>query len=195
MLQDPDVTDLLHAWSRGEHTALDRLIPMVFDELHRMASFYLQREARGHTLQPTALINEVYLRMFGEKTQGWENRKQFFGFSAKLMRHVLVDHARARRATKRGGEAVSVPFEEAMGIGLATNVDVIALDLALQRLAEIAPRQVEVVQLRYFVGLTVPEVADVLELSPATVKREWQAAKFWLHRALHPAPKAALASS
>ncbi len=181
-----DVTQLLQAWSRGEADALERLVPLVYRDLHQMATFYFQRESETHTLQPTALVNEVYLRMSmsGEENLAWDNRRQFFGFAAKLMRHVLVDHARTRTALKRGNGAIHLSLEDVHGVTIKSDVDVVALNEVLEQLSKIDPRQAEVVQLRFFIGLTVEEIAELLEVSCSTVKREWRAAKFWLHRKL-----------
>ena len=163
---------------------MTRLIPLVYDDLHAMASFYFQREARGHTLQPTALVNEVYLRLGGSGKLEWQNRRQFFGFAAKLMRNILVDHARTGGAQKRGNNAVHLSLEEVLGLSLDSGVDLISLNDLLDRLSEIDERQAEIVQLRFFVGLTVEETARLLVLSSSTVKREWKAARFWLYRKL-----------
>jgi len=188
MPSDSEITELLHSWSRGDSHALGRLVVLVFDELHRMAARYLHHEAKHHSLQPTALINQVYIELFGTKTSGWNSRKQFFAFASKLMRHLLINHARAKQATKRGGETVQIPLDAVLSAGTSPNLDILALDLALQELKTIAPRQAEIVEMRFFTGLTVTETADVLDLSPATVKREWSAAKFWLRAALSDSP-------
>ena len=190
MYSDADVTQLLQAWSDGDPAALERLIPLVYDDLHAMASHYFRRESETHTLQPTALVNEVYLRLFSEKELYWHNRRQFFGFAAKLMRHILVDHARSASALKRGNDAVHLSFEEMHGLSLPTDIDIVAMNEALDRLATIDPRQAEIVTLRFYIGLSVLEVASLLDLSDSTVKREWRAAKYWLHRQLGSDQKA-----
>jgi len=188
MYTDADVTQLLQSWSAGDLTALDGLIPLVYDDLHAMATFYFRRESETHTLQPTALVNEVYLRLFGEGNLRWENRRQFFGFASKLMRHVLVDHARGSAALKRGNDAVHLPIHEVLGLASEAEIDFVALNEVLDQLAEIDPRQAEIVSLRFFVGLTVEEISRVLAISPSTIKREWRAAKFWLYRKLTDKP-------
>src|SRR5438128_2083321 len=178
----PNVTDLLIAWSGGNKEALDELIPLVYDELRRQAARYLRHERAGHTLQTTALIHEAYLRLIDQKNVHWQNRAHFFGIAAQLMRRILVDHARTRKRAKRGGSDIRVPLEDAMAIARAPQLDVVALDEALNRLAEIDEQQGKIVELRFFSGLTVEETAEVLGISPATVKRDWSMAKAWLHR-------------
>jgi RNA polymerase sigma factor (TIGR02999 family) len=177
------VTELLLAWGRGDETARDELVGAVYAELRRRAGAYLRRERPGHTLQPTALVNEVYLRLVDQKSVRWESRSQFFGLAAQLMRRILVDHARSRRAGKRGGGLMPVTFDEELA-GPGAGVDVAALDDALVALAALDPRQGRVVELRYFGGLSIEETAEVLGLSAATVKREWTMARAWLHREL-----------
>jgi RNA polymerase sigma factor (TIGR02999 family) len=185
---DPsDVTGLLRAWGAGEAGALDRLVPIVYGELRRQARRYLAREPEGHTLQTTALVHEAYLRLVDQRYARWESRTQFFAVAAQVMRRVLVDHARAHGAAKRGGAAISVPLEESTAPVPEPDVDVVALDEALTRLAAFDPRQARVVELRYFAGLDVGEAAEVLGVSPATVKRDWTVARAWLRRELAPA--------
>jgi len=174
--------------NRGE---LDKLIPLVYDELHRQAHRYLQRERPHHTLQTTALINEVYLRLVAQKDVRWENRAQFFGLAANMMRRILVDYAKTKHRDKRGGDIPPLPLEEALSLaepaaGEMTKIDLIALDKALNQLAETDRQQSKVVELRYFSGLTVEETAEVLGISTATVKRDWNVAKAWLHKAVQP---------
>ena len=176
------VTDLLLAWSGGDERARDELVGAVYAELRRRAGAYLRHERPGHTLQPTALVHEVYLRLVDQKSVRWESRSQFFGLAAQLMRRILVDHARARSAGKRGGGLMPVTFDEEVA-GRA-GVDVAALDDALLALAALDARQGRVVELRYFGGLSIEETAEVLGLSAATVKREWTMARAWLHREL-----------
>ena len=176
------VTELLHAWSDGDKTALDQLVPVVYDELRRQASRYLRREAEGHTLQTTALVNEAYLRLVDQKNIRWQNRAQFFGIAAQLMRRILVDHARAKHRAKRGGHDVRVTLDDAVAIAANQEIDLIALDAALDRLAQIDEQQSKVVEMRFFSGLNVEETAEALRVSPATVKRDWNVAKAWLYR-------------
>lgn len=176
------VTELLHAWSDGDKTALDELLPVVYDELRRQASRYLRRENAGHTLQTTALVNEAYLRLVDQKNMRWENRAQFFGIAAQLMRRILVDHARAKQRAKRGGGDLRITLDEAMALAANREIDLVALDAALNRLADIDQQQSKVVELRFFSGLNVEETAAALSISPATVKRDWSVAKAWLYR-------------
>ena len=176
------VTELLHAWSDGDTAALDQLVPVVYDELRRQASRYLRREQGGHTLQTTALVNEAYLRLVDQKNIRWQNRAQFFGIAAQLMRRILVDHARAKHRAKRGGRDIRVTLDEAVAIAANQEIDLIALDAALDRLAQIDEQQSKVVEMRFFSGLNVEETAEVLGISPATVKRDWNVAKAWLYR-------------
>ena len=184
MQSDHDVTLLLVAWRDGDREALDRLIPIVHHELRRLAGHYMRGERRDHTLQTSALINEAYLRLVDHTTIAWQNRAHFFGVAANAMRRVLVDHARARGFEKRGAGAHAVPLEEAALLAGGRDEELVALDEALGELERIDARKVRVIELRYFAGLTGEEVAEVLGLSPATVQREWQAARLWLLRAL-----------
>jgi RNA polymerase sigma factor (TIGR02999 family) len=177
-----NVTDLLINWGEGDKEALDQLVPLVYEELRRQAARYLRRERVGHTLQTTALIHEAYLRLVDQTNVRWQNRAQFFGIAAKLMRRILVDHARTKKRAKRGGSDVRVSFTEAKISEKVQELDVVALDEALDRLAEIDEQQSKIVELRFFSGLTVEETAEVLAISPATVKRDWSVAKAWLHR-------------
>jgi RNA polymerase sigma-70 factor, ECF subfamily len=177
-----NITQLLAAWSAGDKAALDALIPIVYDELRRQASRYLRRERPGHTLQTTALINEAYLRLVDQKSMRWQNRAQFFGIAAQLMRRILVDHARAKHRAKRGGSDVRVSLTDATSITKDPDLDLVELDEALTRLAEIDPQQSKIVELRFFSGLNVEETAAALNISAATVKRDWSIAKAWLHR-------------
>ena len=179
------VSYLLHRWSGGDRAALDQLLPLVYDELHRMARRYMQQQPDGHTLQTTALIHEAYLRLMGQEEKYWENRAHFFGVAAQAMRHILVDYARARQTAKRGGEARTVTLEEAVFVSDERAAEVVALDDALVELARLAPRQSSVVELRYFGGLSVTEIAEVLQVSTDTVTRDWNQAKAWLYRALN----------
>ncbi len=178
------VTDLLQAWGRGDSAALDRLIPIVYEELRRQASRYLRRERPGHTLQTTGVVHEAYLRLVDQRQADWQNRAQFFGVAAQMMRRVLIDHARSKQAVKRGGAGIQVTLEDATVAAAERGVDVIELDEALSRLAALDPQQAKVVELRYFTGLGIEETAQVLGISPATVKREWAMARAWLRREL-----------
>jgi RNA polymerase sigma factor (TIGR02999 family) len=183
MPQTPqNVTELLIGWSKGDKEVLDTLVPLVYDELRRQASRYLRRERVGHTLQTTALIHEAYLRLIDQKNVQWQNRAHFFGIAAQLMRRILVDHARTKKRAKRGGSNIRVSFNDANAMAQGQDLDIVALDEALERLAEIDEQQSRIVELRFFSGLTVDETAEVLGISAATVKRDWSMAKAWLHR-------------
>ncbi len=177
-----DVTMLLNAWSDGKQDALDELMPLVYQELRKLARSYLRAERPEHTLQPTALVNEAYLRLVDQRNVRWQNRRHFFGIAAQLMRRILVDHARKRQSEKRGGGEALIPFEEAKGVPVKAR-DLVALDDALKDFATIDPRSAKIVELRQFGGLSIDETAEVLEISPATVKRDWTLAKAWLRRA------------
>ncbi len=181
---DHDVTELLQEWHAGDRQALDELMPRVFDELRLIARSYFAREASGHTLQPTALVNEVFLRLVDADRVDWQCRAQFFGIAARLMRCVLVDHARSRRAAKRGGVAHHTAIDVDDLAPEGRNVDLIALDDALEDLARINPEGSRVVEMRYFTGLTLEEIAEVLGVSRTTAKRKWRTARLWLHREL-----------
>ncbi len=181
---DHDVTQLLQEWHAGDQQALDQLMPRVFDELRLIARSYFAREAPGHTLQPTALVNEVFLRLVDADRVDWQCRAQFFGIAARLMRCVLVDHARAHRAAKRGGGARRTSIEVDQLALAGREVDLIALDDALEELARINPEGSRLVEMRYFTGLTLEEIAEVLGVSRTTVKRKWRTARIWLHRQL-----------
>ena len=186
----PHITRLLKDWHAGDDAALDNLLPTVIEELRRIARRHLAREAPGHTLQPTALVNEVYLRLAGRRAD-LESRIHFFAFAARLMREILVDHARARRTRKRGGDAQRVDFEAALGVAVNVAVDldtVLAVDDALRRLEALDAEQSRIVEMRYFSGLTLPEIAEVMEISLATVERRWSVARRWLAREISTAP-------
>lgn len=178
------VTELLLAWGDGDREALDRLVPLVYSELRRQAVRKLARERGGHTLQPTALVHETFLRLVDQRSARWKNRAQFHGVAAQLMRRILVDHARSRAAAKRGGDALRISFDDAAEVSAPPETDVLLLHRALERLAELDKRQAEVVELRYFGGLSIEEVAAVQEVSEITVKRDWAMAKAWLYREL-----------
>jgi RNA polymerase sigma factor (TIGR02999 family) len=179
-----EVTHLLIDWNQGKQEALERLMPLVYDELRRIAGRYLRKERQDHTLQTTALVHEAYIRLIDQNQANWQNRAQFFGVAAQMMRRILVDHARGHQADKRGGGAAKLSLDEAIEIADQQAVDLIALDDALTQLAKLDEQQCRVVELRFFGGLTVEEVAEVMSLSPATIKREWSMAKAWLHREL-----------
>ena len=178
-----EITRLLVAWSNGDHSALAELTPLVYQELHRLAHHYMGDERTGHTLQTTALVNEAYLRLIDWKNVRWQNRAHFFGVSAQLMRRILVDFARSHSYQKRGGDLRPVALDEAAFVD-AQGTDMVALDEALKSLAELDARQSKVVELRFFGGLTNDEVAEVLKVSEATVRRDWSLARAWLHREL-----------
>lgn len=178
------VTQLLIDWSNGDQSAFDRLMPLIDEELRRLAHRYMSRERAGHTLQTTALVNEAFLRLVNRKNLQWQNRAHFFGLAAQVMRTILVDHARSHASAKRGGGARNLELDEAMVISQQKASEVIALDEALKRLALIDPRQSRIVELRFFGGLTVEEAAEVLHISPVTIKREWSTAKAWLYHEL-----------
>ncbi len=177
-----NITHLLKEWSAGDPRALDRLTPLVYEELRHQAARYLRRERRSHTLQTTALIHEAYLRLIDAKDMHWQSRAHFFAIAANLMRRILVDHARRRDADKRGGSRVRVQLDEALAVADEADVDLLAIDEALDRLAVIDPQQARVVELRFFSGLSVEETAAALGVSPKTVKRDWSVARAWLRR-------------
>jgi RNA polymerase sigma-70 factor (ECF subfamily) len=174
-----EVTLLLKAMQSGDPTASEKLLPLVYEELHRLAKSYMRRERGDHTLQPTALINETYLRLIGDTTN-FQNRAHFIGFAAHVMRHVLVDHARAHKAGMRGGNLRRVELEEGVAISKERSGEILVLDEALNELEKVSPRQAKVVELRYFAGLSVEEIASMLEIGPRSVEREWASARVWL---------------
>ena len=178
------VTELLVRWRGGDREALDSLLPLVYDELRRIARHYLQGERPGHTLQSTALVNEAYVRMVAQDFPQWQNRAHFFAVAAQLMRQILVDHARSHGASKRGGNVYKVALDEAVDQALATDLDIVALDDALKNLAEMDVQQSKVVELKFFAGLSIEDTAEVLGISPSTVKRDWITARAWLYREL-----------
>jgi RNA polymerase sigma factor (TIGR02999 family) len=179
-----EVTELLRQWSDGRPEALDRLLPEIYAELRRLASSYLRRERPDHTLQPTALVHEAFFKLVDQRAVQWQSRAHFFGIAAQAMRRILVDHARAHAADKRGAGERKVSLEDAQIAGKAIDFDVLALDEALSRLAVFDPQQSRVVELRFFGGLTMEETAEVLHISPATVGREWTMARAWLYAEL-----------
>jgi RNA polymerase sigma-70 factor (ECF subfamily) len=185
-LSKPNVTELLVEWQHGDHEALERLTPLVYDELRRMAHRYLQRERDGHTLETTALVNEAYLRLIEGREMEWRNRAHFFAVTATVMRHVLIDHARRRHYLKRGGnESQRVALDEATVMSPERAAHLVALDEALDELKRLDPRKSRVVELRYFGGLSLEETANVLQVSIMTVRRDWRAAKAWLYRKIN----------
>ena len=179
-----EITQLLLAWSHGQQAALDQLIPLVYDELHRIAKRYISGERPGQTMQTTALVNEAYLRLIDSSCVQWQNRAHFFAIAAQLMRRILVDFARGRRSLKRGGAVKQVSLDEALVISPERGEDIVALDDALKVLASLDTRQSQVVELRFFGGLSLNETAEVLKVSEGTVRRDWSLAKAWLHREL-----------
>lgn len=181
-----DITGLLLQWSRGDADALDRLMPVIYEECRRIAARQIQREHRDHTLDPTAVVHELYLRLIDQRRASWENRAHFFAIAAQLMRRILVDYARRKHADKRGGGAILISLDAADNTPNAPRAeDVVAIDDALERLARIDAEQVRIIELRFFAGLTVEDTAHVVGRSPRTVKREWQLARAWLYRELH----------
>jgi len=179
-----DITQLLRAWGDGNQAALDRLMPLVYAQLRQAAHRYMARERQGHTLQTTALVNEVYVRLAKAREMRWQDRVHFFALSAQMMRRILTDHARARQYAKRGGGAQVVSLDEAPEVSEKPRADLVALDDALKRLAAVDERKSRVVELRYFGGLSVEETGEVLKVSPETVMRDWKLAKAWLLREL-----------
>jgi RNA polymerase sigma factor (TIGR02999 family) len=179
-----EVTQLLMDWSNGNQSALDKLMPLVDRELHRLAHHYMRKENAGHTLQTTALVNEAYLKLVDQKHVHWKNRAHFFALSAQLMRRILVDHARSRLYAKRGGGAHRISFDEALIVSSERGADLVALDEALSKLTSIDPRKGKVVELRFFGGLSVEETAEALQVSAVTVMREWSMAKACLYNSL-----------
>jgi RNA polymerase sigma factor (TIGR02999 family) len=181
-----EVTQLLLAWGGGDEEALNKLVPLIHAELHRLARHYMRQERGGHTLQTTALVNEAYLKLVDWRNQNvqWQNRAHFFGVSAQVMRHILVDHARANRYQKRGGGQVNLSLDEALTVSTEKSADLVALDDALKSLARIDERKARIVELRFFGGLSVDETAEVLKISPRTVMRDWSLAQAWLYREL-----------
>jgi RNA polymerase sigma-70 factor, ECF subfamily len=183
--QDSDVSGLLEAWGRGDLEARDRLVPQVYRELRRRAAAYLRRERVGHTLQPTALVHEAFLRLVKQDHPAWKNRSQFFGVASHMMRRILVDRARAAKGTRRkDGHWVRVPFDEARVSRPPLDISVLDIDAALTELAAVDPRKSEVAELRFFGGLTLEEAAEMLGISPATIEREWRGARAWLYTRL-----------
>ena len=184
MAPSPEVTELLQQWSNGRNDARDQLFPVIYAELRRLAAGYMRHERVDHTLQPTALVHEAFLKLIDQRAVRWQSRAHFFGIAAQAMRRILVDHARAHAADKRGAGESPVSLDEARLVGTAPSVDVIALDEALTRLAALDPLQSRLVEARFFGGLTIDEAAELFQISPATVGREWTLAKAWLYAEL-----------
>lgn len=182
--QSSEITRLLRAWSSGDQAALDQLMPLVYQELRKMAGRYMSRQNPDHTLQTTALIHEAYLRLVDQTQKQWNGSAHFFAVAATAMRHILVDYARSRQVAKRGGEIPVISLEEAAIVSAERAAEVVALDDALKTLAEIDPRKSKIVELRYFGGLSVEETAEVVQVSPVTVMRDWNLARAWLYREL-----------
>lgn len=178
------VTKLLVRWREGDRHALEELMPLVYDELRRLARHYLRQERSDHTLQSTALVHEAYLRLAGGNAPNWQNRAHFFGVAAHIMRQILVEHARGRDAAKRGGNVCKIVLDDAVDLSWRIDVDVVALDRALDELSELDAQQGRIVELRFFGGLTIEDTSEVLGISPATVKRDWVTARAWLYRAM-----------
>jgi RNA polymerase sigma factor (TIGR02999 family) len=181
-----DISGLLHRWSGGDRAAFEELMPLVYNELRRLANHYIKGERGGHTLQSTALVHEAYLRLVGAQTMQWQGRAHFFAVAAQNMRRILVDHARQHQAGKRGSGARKEPLEEALTVPIQPDLDIAALDESLNSLASFDPRKSRVVELRFFGGLTTGEIAEVLSISPAAVRNDWVVAKAWLYRDLQP---------
>ncbi len=179
-----EVTQLLQSWSHGNREALADLLPLVYDELRRLASSYMRFEAPGHTLQATALVHEAYMKLINQRDVSWKSRAHFFGIAAQMIRRILVDHIRATRAQKRGSGFAALSLDEALDVGEKKNWEIIALDDALKTLAKVDPQQARIVELRFFAGLSIEETASIVGISPATVKRDWVTAKAWLFREL-----------
>lgn len=184
-----EVTRLLLNWSNGDRAALDKLVPLVYDELRRLAHHYMLQERAGHTLQTTALVNEAYVRLIDQNSVHWQGRAHFFAIAAKMMRRILVDYARSRRYAKRGGDARQVSFDEAAIVSREKGAELMAVDEALDDLTKHDVRKGQIVELRFFGGLNIEETAEVMEISPTTVQREWRSAKAWLYQAIREGKK------
>jgi RNA polymerase sigma factor (TIGR02999 family) len=179
-----EITQLLKGWGKGDEQALERLMPIVYSELRRMAGNFMRRQNHDHTLQATALVNEAYMRLIDSSRVNWQNRTHFFAICAQLMRRILVDFARKKNSLKRGGDRVQITLSERLDRPVEKHEDIVSLDEALTRLAEFSPRQAQIVELRYFAGLTDEQIADALEISSRTVRRDWSVARAWLYREL-----------
>lgn len=186
LMTEKPITKLLQELRNGDRQTMDEILPLVYDELRRLAKNYLSRERSNHTLQPTALVHEAYLRLLGQKEIEWQNRAHFFGISARLMREILIEHARGRNRQKRGGEfKTQIALDEAVSFAQQNQLDVVAVDDALSKLEKLDERQAKIVEMKFFGGLTVEEIAEVLSISPATVKREWSSAKLLLYKMMN----------
>lgn len=179
-----DVTQCLIDYSGGDRAALDEVLSLVYAELRRIAASYLRRERRDHTLQPTALVHEAYMRLVDQKNVNWQNRAQFFGLAAEMMRRILINHALEKQAAKRGGGAIRITLSEVAQVFAPLDIDLLALDEAMKQLADIDPRKSRLVELKFFGGLTIEEIAEVMEISTATVEREWAFARAWLYKTI-----------
>ena len=179
-----EVTQLLREWSGGRQEARDELLGLVYEPLRAIASRHLYREREGHTLQPTALVNELYLKLVGQRSVAWNDRAHFYAVAAQVMRRILVDHARRKKSDKRGGDMIPVTIGAALDLAATESFDVVALDVALETLEKIFPQQARIVELRFYAGLTIEETASVLGVSPATISRDWTMARAWLRREL-----------
>jgi RNA polymerase sigma factor (TIGR02999 family) len=188
-LSSKNITQLIIAWGNGDKQAIHQLIPLIYDELHRQAARYMRRENSGHTLQTTALVNEVYCKLIDQKNVGWQNRAHFFGIAAQLMRRILIDHARRRLRKKRGGAEKKIVLDETSIVPQKQAGELIFLDEALIRLGQFDPRKSRIVEMKFFGGLTTEEIAEVEQLSTSTVEREWRKAKAWLHHAVENGEK------
>lgn len=185
-MTEKPITQLLQELRKGERQTLDEILPLVYDELRRLAKNYLNRERSNHTLQPTALVHEAYLRLIGQKEIEWQNRAHFFGVSARLMREILIEHARGRNRQKRGGEfKTQIALDENISFAQQNQLDVVAVDDALSKLEKLDERQARIVEMKFFGGLTIEEIGEVLSISPATVKREWSSAKLFLYKMMN----------
>jgi RNA polymerase sigma factor (TIGR02999 family) len=181
-----EVTQLLREWSEGREEARDRLLGLVYDPLRLIAERHLHRERQGHTLQPTALVHELYLKLVDQRRVAWADRTHFFAVAAQVMRRILVDHARRRKSEKRGGSLIPVTIDAAFEVAVPEGLDVVELDVALENLEKVYPQQARIVELRFYAGLTIDETAEALGISPATISREWTMARAWLRRAMSP---------
>jgi RNA polymerase sigma factor (TIGR02999 family) len=182
------ITQLLDQWAGGDHSALDQLLPLVYEDLHRQAGHMIPRESSGHTLQTTALVHEAYLKLVDQRSARWQNRAHFFAVASQLMRRILIDHARRRRAGKRGGGSIRVALDEAVAIPGHPDLDILRLNDALESLSQLAPREAQIVEMRFFGGLTIEEIAEVMQLAPITVRRDWNFARAWLYQQLTEEP-------
>lgn len=184
-LGSKEISQLLNAWGNGDQAALDKLIPLVYDELHRLAARYMRRESPDHTLQTSALVNEAYIKLIDQKNVRWQNRAHFFGIAAQLMRRILVDHARKHGRAKRGAGVPKLPLHETAVVSVDQSAEFIVIDDALKNLAQIDPSKSRIVEMRFFGGLTMEEIAEVEKVSPSTIEREWRKAKAWLYREIN----------